>query len=557
MLKEKLVVFIEDSIKKNWDINALADYNGKSLRFSDTAEQIRKFHLLFEQSGIKRGDKIALIGNNSANWATVFLATITYGAVIVPILPDFGPDNIHHIVDHSDSIFFFVSEPIWKNLEPGKMSSVHAFFSLETYSALLLRHDQVEKSAASIDELFSKKYPDGLSPDHISFPKIENNEMALISYTSGTTGFSKGVMISHNSLTANVRYAHRNMPLEPGDSILSLLTIAHSFGMSFDFLFPFTLGCHITFLTKIPSLPVLMKAFGEIRPKLILLVPLLPEKIYKKQLVPTIKKPVMRTLLKIPGINQLIYSSINKKISNVFGGNFHELVLGGAAFSKDAEAFFRKIKFPYTVGYGMTECGPLISYAPWKEAKAGSCGRVVDTLEIKIDSDDPQNTVGEIMVKGDNVMDGYYKNQEATDQVIDKDGWLRTGDLGVIDTDGFIFIRGRNKSMILRPDGKNIYPEEIEAMINSRYYILESLVVERQGQLVALIYPDHERLKTKKVKENKIEEILEDYRKKLNKRFPAHVKIAKFVLHEEEFEKTPKKSLKRYLYQEKKETKKE
>jgi len=347
------------------------------------------------------------------------------------------------------------------------------------------------------------------------------------------------------------------MPLKSGDSILSLLTIAHSFGMSFDFLFPFTLGCHITFLTKIPSLPVLMKAFGEVRPRLILLVPLLPEKIYKKQLVPTIKKPVMRTLLKIPGINQLIYRSINKKISNVFGGNFHELVLGGAAFSKDAEAFFRKIKFPYTVGYGMTECGPLISYAPWNEAKAGSCGRVVDTLEIKIDSDDPRNTVGEIMVKGDNVMDGYYKNQEATEQVIDKEGWLRTGDLGVIDADGFIFIRGRNKSMILRPDGKNIYPEEIEAMINSRYFIAESLVVERGGQLVALIYPDEERLKTKKVKENKIEEILEDYRKKLNKRFPAHVKIAKFVLHEEEFAKTPKKSLKRYLYQEKKETPKE
>ncbi len=552
MLKEKLVLFIEDSIKKNWDINALADYNGKSQRFSETAEQIMKFHLLFEQAGLKKGDKIALIGNNSANWATVFLATITYGAVIVPIMPDFGPDNIHHIVDHSDSVFFFVSEPIWKKLDPEKMPAIKTYFSLESFSSLFIRDGKIEKIADSIDRLFNEKYPEGLSPDQIAFPEIENSELALISYTSGTTGFSKGVMISHNSLTANVRYAHNNMPLEAGDSILSLLTIAHSFGMSFDFLFPFTLGCHITFLTKIPSLPVLMKAFAEIRPRLILLVPLLPEKIYKKQLVPTIKKPVMRTLLKIPGINQLIYSSIKKKISNVFGGNFHELVLGGAAFSKDSEAFFRKIKFPYTVGYGMTECGPLISYAPWREAKAASCGRVVDTLEIKIDSDDQQNTVGEIMVRGDNVMDGYYKNKEATEQVIDKDGWLRTGDLGVIDEDGFIFIRGRNKSMILRPDGKNIYPEEIEAIINSRYYIAESLVVERGGQLVALIYPDQERLKAKKVKDEKIGEILEDYRKKLNKRFPAHVNIAKFVLHEEEFEKTPKKSLKRYLYQEKK-----
>ncbi len=552
MLKEQIVVFIEDSIKKNWNIDALADYKGKSQSYSQTAEQILKFHLLFEKAGIKKGDKIALIGNNSANWATVYLASITFGSVIVPILPDFGPDNIHHIVDHSDSVLFFASEPIWKNLDQDKMPAIKAVFSLESYKPLFSRDEQISQLAGTLDELFKAKYPEGLNPEQISFPVIDNSELALISYTSGTTGFSKGVMISHNSLTANVRYAHRNMPLESGDSILSLLTIAHSFGMSFDFLFPFTLGCHITFLTKIPSLPVLMKAFDEIKPRLILLVPLLPEKIYKKQLVPTIKKPVMRVLLSIPGVNQLIYGSIKKKISMVFGGNFHELVLGGAAFSKDAEDFFRKIKFPYTVGYGMTECGPLISYAPWKEAKAQSCGRVVDTLEIKIDSDDQQNKVGEIMVRGDNVMDGYYKNKEATEEVIDKDGWLHTGDLGVIDADGFIFIRGRNKSLILGPSGKNIYPEEIEAMINSRYFVLESLVIEKDGQLVALICPDQERLKTKKRKKKKVEKILEEYRLKLNKRFPSHVKISKFILHEEEFEKTPKKSLKRYLYQEKK-----
>ncbi len=552
MLKEQIVMFIEDSIKKNWNIDALADYNGKSQSYSDIAEQILKLHLLFEKSGIKKRDKLALIGNNSANWAIVYLASITYGAVIVPILPDFGPDNIHHIVDHSDSIFFFASEAIWKNLDSGKMPAIKTVFSLESYQPIFSRDEQISQLAGTINELFDNKYSEGFSPEQISFPTIDNSDLALISYTSGTTGFSKGVMISHNSLTANVRYAHRNMPLEPGDSILSLLTIAHSFGMSFDFLFPFTLGCHITFLTKIPSLPVLMKAFDEIKPRLILLVPLLPEKIYKKQLVPAIKKPVMRVLLSIPGINQLIYVSIRKKISKVFGGNFHELVLGGAAFSKDAEDFFRKMKFPYTVGYGMTECGPLISYAPWNEAKAQSCGRVVDTLEVKIDSDDQQNKVGEIMVKGDNVMDGYYKNPEATKEVIDKDGWLHTGDLGVIDADGFIFIRGRNKSMILGPSGKNIYPEEIEAMINSRYYILESLVIEKDGQLVALICPDQERLKEKKGKKKTVEEIMEKYRLKLNKRFPSHVKISKFILHEEEFEKTPKKSLKRYLYQEKK-----
>ncbi|NPA35483.1 MAG: long-chain fatty acid--CoA ligase [Chlorobi bacterium] len=551
-MKEKLVKYIEDSLKKNWAIDALADYDGKSIKYRETAEEILKLHLFFEKTGIKKGDKIALLGNNSVNWSVVFLATVTYGAVIVPILPDFGADNIHHIVDHSDSVYFFVSDQVWKNIDPDKMPQLKTIFSLEISSILFSRSKKTTEIYNKLGNLFEEKYPLGINPEHVSFPDIDNNDLALISYTSGTTGFSKGVMLSHNSLTANVRYAQRNMPLKAGDSILSLLTLAHSFGMAFDFLFPFSLGCHITFLTRIPPLPVLVKAFAQVKPRLIMLVPLIPEKIYKKQLLPAIEKPTTKLLLSIPGLNTLVYKKMRDKLMKVFGNNFHEVVLGGAAFNRDAEIIFRKMKFPFTVGYGMTECGPLISYAPWKESKLGSCGRGVDTLEIKIDSDDPENIVGEIMVRGENVMDGYYKNQEATAQAIDEDGWLHTGDLGVIDKDGFIFIRGRNKNMILGPSGKNIYPEEIESEINNCMYIQESLVVERDEKLVALVYPDQDKFKEFDHNKNKLLTTLNDYLKKLNKKLPSHVNIARFEIMDEEFEKTPKKSLKRYLYQEKK-----
>ncbi len=552
MLQERLVKYIEESIKSNWEINSLADYDGKTLTYKEVGEQILKLHILFESYGIKRGDKIALLGNNSANWAIVYLATISYGAVIVPILPDFGADNIHHIINHSDSVMFFISDQVWKIVDTGEMKNLKTCISLEIFSLLYSSDKKAAATFEKLDDLFEKKYPVGITKDDISFPEIKNDELALISYTSGTTGFSKGVMISHNSLTANVRYAQRNMPLKSGDSILSLLTIAHAFGMSFDFLFPFSLGCHITFLTRIPPLPVLIKAFAKVRPRLILLVPLIPEKIYKKQLLPVLEKPIVKVLLKIPGINNLLYSKFKDKLMDVFGNNFHEVVLGGAAFNRDAEIVFRNMKFPYTVGYGMTECGPLISYAPWHENKLGSCGRVVDTLDIRIDSEDQHNVVGEILVKGDNVMNGYYKNEEATKGVIDEDGWLHTGDLGIIDEEGFIFIRGRNKNMILGPSGKNIYPEEIESEINNCMYIQESLVVERSEKLVALVYPDQEKLNELQKNKKKLEKILNDYLKRLNKKLPSHVKIARFEIQDKEFEKTPKKSLKRYLYQEKK-----
>ena len=545
MIQENLLEYIESSIKNNWNISALSDYQGKPYSYSEVGELITGLHLFFDENGIQKGDKIALISNNSANWAVIFLAVVSYGAVIVPVLSDFTARDIHNIVTHSDAKLLFSSEPVWKKLNIKKMNGLKSAFSVEDFT--FLTAGDIKSNSK---ELFLKKYPNGIQSEEIKFREMKKDDLAVISYTSGTTGFSKGVMLSHNSLAANVRFAHHHMPLNPGDPILSLLTIAHVFGMVFDFLFPFTLGCHITFLTKIPSLPVLTQAYAEVQPRLILLVPLLMEKIYKNKLVPTIKKPLMRTLLKIPGLNQIIFKSINKKISAVFGGQFRELILGGAAFNQDAEKFFMQIKFPFTIGYGMTECAPLISYAPWNTHKPESCGKAVDTLEVKIDSDDPENIVGEIMVKGDNVMEGYYKNPEATEPVLNKDGWLRTGDLGLIDGNGAIFIKGRNKSMILGPSGKNIYPEEIESLINTRYLILESIVIEKDQKLIALICPDQDKMKTKGVQQDDLSVIFEKYRKKINKRLPDHVNISKFELHVEEFEKTPKKSIKRFKYQE-------
>jgi len=544
MIQENLLEYIENSIKKNWSISAVSDYKGTTYTYSEVGELITGLHLFFDENGIQKGDKIALISNNSANWAVIFLAAVSYGAVIVPILSDFAPQDIHNIVTHSDAKLLFSSEPVWKALNIKKMTGLKSAYSVEDFTSLT-----AGDMKNSSKELFTKKFPSGIKPEDIDFREMGKSDLAVISYTSGTTGFSKGVMLSHNSLAANVRFAHRHMPLNPGDPILSLLTIAHVFGMVFDFLFPFTLGCHITFLTKIPSLPVLTQAYAEVKPRLILLVPLLIEKIYKNKLVPTIKKPLMRILIKTPGLRQIIFKSINKKISAVFGGQFRELVLGGAAFNQDAEKFFTKIKFPFTIGYGMTECAPLISYAPWNAHTLESCGKAVDTLEVKIDSDDPENIVGEILVKGDNVMEGYYKNPEATESVLNKDGWLRTGDLGLIDGNGAVFIKGRNKSMILGSSGKNIYPEEIESLINTRYFILESIVIEKDQKLIALVCPDQEKMKVKGVQQEKLKDILEKYRKKINKRLPDHVNIAKFELHIEEFDKTPKKSIKRFKYQ--------
>ncbi len=548
MIKENLVAYFRDSIKKNWELPSLSDYNGSTYSYGEVAENIVKLHILYEQSGIKRGDKIALIGKNSAHWGIAYLSVITYGAVAVPILPDFKPKDVHHIVNHSGSVFLFSAENIWSTLNPDEMREVKLFFSLETLMPLLTRIEKFEKTVHELGRLLDKRYPAGMSAGNFSLPETDNSELAEISYTSGTTGFSKGVMLLHNSLAANIRFAQNNMPLASGDKIVSFLPLAHAYGLAFEFLFPFTLGCHITFLTKTPSPQIITKAFGEIKPRLILSVPLVIEKIYKKKILPKISEEPLKTLLKIPLVKSLLHKKILKGVSQGFGGNFHEVVVGGAALSEEIERFFKTIKFPITVGYGMTECGPLVSYAPWKEARLGSCGRPVDTLEVKIDSDDPQNKPGEILIKGENVMVGYYKNEDATKKAIDKEGWLHSGDLGVMDKEGFIYIKGRSKSMILGPSGQNIYPEEIESVINNRACVAESIVVQRNNKLVALVYPDEETVRQRNMSEEEVLEKLESYRKKLNEHLPAYMNISKFEIHPEPFEKTPKQSIKRFLY---------
>lgn len=549
MIKENFIQFIESSIKNNWDTSAFSDYNGDSYTYSDVAIRIARIHLAFKQGGIERGDKVALLGKNSAHWTMVYLATISYGAVIVPILPDFKPIDVHHIVNHSDSKILFVSENILETLKEKEMANIKAIFSISSFD--LLKGDKaVRDNLEKTDDLFAAKYPDGLSPANFSFAEVQNKDLAVISYTSGTTGFSKGVMLSHNNLIANLVYAHNNMPLKSGDAIVSFLPLAHAYGCAFEFLFPFTLGCHITFLTRTPSPQVILGAFREIRPRLVLAVPLIMEKIYKKQLLPVLEKPSMKFLLNVPGINKVIYKKIRNKLIDVFGGNFHEIVIGGAALSKDVELFLKKIKFPFSIGYGMTECGPLISYAGWDKTRLGSAGSLVDNMEVKIDSSDPYNDVGEIMVRGENVMMGYYKNEKATKDVIDNEGWLHTGDLGIIDSENFIFIKGRSKSMLLGPSGQNIYPEEIEAKLNNLNYILESVVIENKGRLVALVYPDNETAKNDGVLEVQLEAIMENHRKNLNKELPVYMNLSRIRLYPEEFEKTPKKNIKRFLYAE-------
>jgi long-chain acyl-CoA synthetase len=549
MLKENFIAFVEKSITANWKIGALADYKGSSFTYDEVATQMIKIHIIFEKAGIKPGDKIALVGKNSAAWGITFLAVISYGAVIVPILPDFTPEAVHHIINHSDSVMLFTGEQIFDTLDRKKLPEIRTAIKVNDFSLIYAAKGSALPSVfENIDKIFAERFPKGFGPDSFHLEHVPNKELAVISYTSGTTGFSKGVMIPHNSLIANIRYAHENMPLEARDEIVSFLPLAHSYGCAFEFLFPFTKGCYITFLGKTPSPQIIMQAFKEIRPRLILSVPLVIEKIYKKQVLPTISKPVMKILLATPGIKTILHKKIKKKLVDVFGGNFHEVVIGGAAFNKEAEIFFNKIKFPFSIGYGMTECGPLIAYAGWNKARLCSAGKVVDTLEVTIDSADPYTQSGEIMVRGENVMLGYYKNAEATRDVLDEEGWLHTGDLGYIDHDDFIYINGRSKSMILGASGQNIYPEEIEARINNMTFVQESVVIDENQRLVALIFPDEEMMKKNGVDEKKLQEIYEEHKKQLNHSLAAYMNVAEFRIHKEEFEKTPKKSIKRFLY---------
>ncbi len=548
MLRENFVETLEMSIRSNWDILSLADYQGASWKYSDVGREMLRLQQIFNAAGIGPGDKVAMIGRNSANWAIAYLATITYDAVIVPILADFTPADVLNIINHSDSVLLFAADNIYENLDKSKIPHIRAVISLTNLMPLAgTDEDGLRMKMEEASEAFRAGI-DKIGANDFVLKKVSNDHLAVISYTSGTTGFSKGVMLNHNSLMANVRFAQDHMPLQPGDRIVSFLPLAHAYGVAFEFLFPFSIGCHITFLTKTPSPTILLQAFAEIRPRLVLSVPLIIEKIYKNQLLPVISQGPVSTLLKIPFLRRLVYRKIYKKLYNIFGGNFHEIVIGGAAFNREAEVFFRKIGFPFTVGYGMTECGPLISYASWKTTKLKAAGRPVDTLEIKIDSDDPAKIAGEIMVKGENVMLGYYKNPEATAAVLTPDGWLHTGDLGVMDKEHNIYIRGRSKSMILGASGQNIYPEEIEARINNLKYVLESVVVERNNRLIALVCPDKDNIAKDAITDEQWKEMMNENRRQINAQLPSYIQIAEFSRHEEEFEKTPKKSIKRFLY---------
>lgn len=544
MIKENLIQYFEESIRQNWEKPAFSDFKGEKFNYSDVAKKILVIHKVLKNNGIKKGSKIALVGKNSSNWAISYLSIISYGGVVVPLLPDFKPEDIMGLINHSDAEVLFISDSHFESVFLNKIQRIKLVFLLSDFAVLSTSLG----SGMQFVPLMNEMKEDNISAEGFHLPEVDNSELAVISYTSGTTSNSKGVMLSHNNLAANIRFARNNMPLSSGDSIVSFLPLAHAYGCAFEFLFPFSLGCFITFLTKVPSPQIIIQAFAEVKPRLVLSVPLVIEKIYKKQILPVISKPIMQVLLRLPLINKILYFKIKQKLIRVFGGNFHEVVIGGAPFNMEAEAFLKKIHFPFTVGYGMTECGPLISYSSWKTTKIQSSGKPVDTLHVKIDSADPLNIVGEIMVRGDNVMLGYYKNDEATQAVLEKDGWLHTGDLGLIDKEGNVYIKGRCKSMILGASGQNIYPEEIESVLNNKYGVMESLVILDNGQLKALIYPDYETIENVKIEKDQLMQIMKQNVHELNHQLPAYMNISKFEIHPVEFEKTPKRSIKRFLY---------
>lgn len=541
--------YLQSSVRKNWEELALTDFNGVSFQYRDIARKIAKLHLLYEQAGVKRGDKIALCGKNSSQWAVAFLSAITYGAVAVPILHEFKADNIHHLVTHSEAKFFYTDDAIWENLDPDSMNGLEGVIRLHDYSLIMSRNKRLTNAREHLNEIFGKRYPERFTPDDVVYYKEKKDELALINYTSGSMGFSKGVMLTYNNLWSNIQFTIDGLTfLNLGDGIVCMLPLAHMYGLIVELLHPLVKGCHVYFLTRMPSPRVILEAFATVRPKLIVTVPLIIEKIVKTKVFPLLDKPLMKLLMHIPVIDDRLLEKIKTQLMSAFGGNVQEIIIGGAALNKDVETFLRRINFPYTVGYGMTECAPLVAYAQWDKQRPGSCGQIVDRMEGRIDSPDPEHIPGELWVRGDNVMKGYYKNKDATDAVM-KDGWMNTGDLCTMDSDGFIYIRGRNKNMILGPSGQNIYPEEIEQKLNNMPYVAESLVVDSDGQLAALIYPDLELATKQGIHTDTLSKIMDDNIAALNKDLPAYSQIRKVKLYNEEFEKTPKRSIKRYLYQ--------
>ena len=547
MIEQNFIKIYETSFKNNWSQLALTDYKDQnSLTYGQVAEEIARIHLFFEEIGLKQGDKVSLIGKNHSSWSLVFLATFTYGAVIVPILHEFNSDSVLHIIEHSDSQCAFVNENIWSTLDQDRVAI--PTFSIPSFDLLKSKDNSHKNIKQNVDAKFDQRYPNGFTKEDIKYAEVDNDKVICINYTSGTTGFSKGVMLTANNYAGNVTYAHSLGLLFPGEKDLAFLPMAHAYGCAFDFLYALSNGVHVTLLDVIPSPQNLVKAFQEIRPNIIITVPLIFEKIYKKKILPIVEKPIVKALLKVPGVNNIIYKKIRKSLIESLGGNFREVIIGGAALGKDIEAFFHKIKFPFTVGYGMTECAPLISYDHHYDFVPTSCGSILNgIMEARIDSPDPENIPGEIQVKGENVMAGYYKNPEATKETFTEDGWLKTGDSGVL-VGRRLFIKGRIKTMLLGSNGQNIYPEEIEAKINNMPYVAESLVVQRDGKLVAIIHPDYAELRDNNIDTDSITEIMNNNRITLNDSLARYEKINIIEIKNDEFEKTPKKSIKRFMY---------
>ena len=544
--------YLQKSIQDNWNLDALTDYQGQTLQYKDVARKIEKLHILFENSGVVKGDKIALAGRNSANWAVAFIATLTYGAVAVPVLHEFTPEQMHNIVNHSEAKLLFVGDVVATTIDATKMPHLEGIIYIPDYSLFLSRTNKLTYAREHLNEMFGKKYPKYFRKEHVKYYMEQTpDELALINYTSGTTGFSKGVMIPYRALWGNLDFAINVLGahVKSGDPIISILPMAHMYGMAFEFIFEFCCGCHIFFLNRIPSPAIIAQAFAEIKPVIIIAVPLVIEKIIRKKVLPKLQNNTMKLLLNMPIINKKVMQKIREQVYKAFGGNFYEIIIGGAAFNQEVEAFLKHIELPFTVGYGATECAPIIAYSDYKDFVPMSCGRAVVHMEVKINSADPQHIPGEILARGTNVMLGYYKNEEATAAVLDKEGWYHTGDLGLMDSDGNIFIKGRSKNMLLGSNGQNIYPEEIEDKLNSMHLVMESLVVQDGDKLIGLVYPDYEEAKALGHSNEELINLMEQNRQELNAILPVYSKLASFEIREDEFEKTPKKSIKRYLYQ--------
>ena len=540
----------QEAFKKNWNRPAISNYHGETLHFKDVARRMEKLHIMFEECGLEKGHKVAICSRNQANWAVTFLAIMTYGAVPVPLLHEFKSANIHHLVNHSEAKILFVDDVIWEGLSESEMPDLHAIIQVNTFKILYAVDEKIVEAKAHLNELFGKKYPEAFEPEMLDYYEDSADELAVINYTSGTSGFSKGVMIPYRAILSNIQFAAKVLPqLNDKSRVVSMLPCAHMYGLMFEVLYELSVGCHVHFLSRLPSPKIIMQALAEVKPSVVIAVPLVIEKIYKTKVKPVLEKEGIKFLMKVPGLNQVVLNKVKTELINAFGGEFYEVIIGGAAFNKEVEAFFKKMAFPFTVGYGMTECAPIITYDDWQEEKLYSCGKAAPNMEVRIASADPSSIPGEIQVKGANVFLGYYKNEDATNDVFTEDGWFRTGDMGILDEDGCLFIKGRTKCMILGPSGQNIYPEEVETVLNSQPYVVESLVVEDNGGLTALIYPDFQQGAKDGMPQSSFIKYIKDMLPEWNKELPNYAKLKKIEVMSEDFERTPKKSIKRYLYQ--------